>query len=506
MKKRILTIILCFVVCLSAFNFVACAKDNSFTVTFTSGHEDASLYYGKEVQVVTSAKKLKEPIYIRDGYNFVGWNVSLSRITKSTTVEAQWKKYEMQVVFYANGGSADDGSTVISLTADSAKQIIDNQPQFKKKGYSLSWDTELATITSSCEINAIWTIKNYNLTFKDKNGQDFNNNLLNVTYNDKLDFGSLQAPQVVGEKFVCWQDESGNAIDKGIVWDIDGGAVLSALYTSQDNHVITYDLDGGNRLSAGAMRVFNQNSTLTLSNPTRRGYSFDGWQINGGSETFFASDITLEHLKKNGNLTDVTLKATWNKVPYIATFDADGGQFIGQSQLEFFFGSEVGELPVPQKENNEFIGWFYGETQIKQGDVWEQAENITLVARYKAIYKVKFSLTGVVGLDKTPIVCKLMKWGDVPISQTLENVELLILEGQSLLSLGISVMPVVEPIEEYLIDEYKFGNYWKFVDSDNNGYKVLANTIFNSQNLPNVSAGDTIVLVPHVKLAWSPNY
>ena len=506
MYKRLITIILCFALCLSAFNFVGCASDNSFTVTFSSGHEEASLYYGKEVQVVTSAKQIKEPIYVREGYNFVGWNVSLSRINKDTKVVAQWKKYEIQVVFYANGGFADDGSTVVSLTVDSAKEIIDKQPQFKKKGYALSWDTELATIGSSCEINAIWTIKSYDLTFKDKNGQDFANNSLSITYNDKLDFGNLQAPQVAGEKFVCWQDEQGCAIDEGLIWDVDENAEFKAVYVPQSDFVITYDLDGGNRLDNGVQRSFNENSLIDVPNPTRKGFGFDGWQINGSSQTFFASEITLEHFKKNGNLVDVNLKATWNKVPYVATFDADGGLFVGEEQIEFFFGSDIQALPSPQKENYEFVGWFYGETQIEQGDSWEQAENITLVARYRAIYKIKFSLTGVIGLANNQILCKLMKWGDVPISQTLESVELQVVEGKPLLSIGISVMPVVEPIEEYLIDEYVFGGYWKYIDSNNVGHKVVANTIFNSQNLPNISAGDTIVLVPHVKIVWSPNY
>ena len=506
MYKRLITIILCFALCLSAFNFVGCASDNSFTVTFSSGHEDASLYYGKEVQVVTSAKQLKEPIYIREGYNFVGWNVSLSRINKNTTVVAQWKKYEMQVVFYANGGSADDGSTEISLTVDSAKELMDNQPQFKKKGYALSWDTDLSTVSSSCEINAIWTIKEYTLTFKDKDGNDFANNSITVKYNGQIDFGNLQAPQVVGEKFVCWQDAEGNLIDKGIVWDEDGGAEFNAVYTSHSDKVITYDLDGGNRLSSDVMRVFNQNSLINVPTPTRKGYRFMGWLLNGSSQALLSNEITLEHFKDNGNLVDVNLKATWDKVPYLATLDAKGGQFGGESQIEFFYGSVVIELPIPQKQDNEFIGWFYGETQIKQGDVWEQVEDITLVARYRAIYKVKFSLESSVGLDNTQILCKVVKWGDLPTSQTIEDVELQVREGQSLLSLGIFVMPVVEPIEEYLIDEYVFGGYWKFIDSAGAGHKVVANTIFNSNNLPNISAGGTVTIVPHVKLAWSPNY
>ncbi len=505
MYKRIFTIILCIALCFSALNFVGCKKDNSFTVTFTSGHEDAYCYYGKEVQRVTSSNQIIEPIYIREGYNFVGWNVSISRITSATTVVAQWKRYEMHVVFNGNGGQTDDGKTTVSMTVDSAYELIENQPQFKKKGYSLSWEPSLGKITESCSVNAVWTINEYNVIFKDKLGGDFSGNSLNITYKRKLDYSHIQAPEVLGEKFVYWMDSDGLAIDNGIVWDIDADKTLKAVYTAQEDYVISYDLNGGDRQISQTTRSFNQNTDINIITPTKKGYSFDGWQINGGSQTYFSNEITLEHFKVDGELIDINLKATWSTVPYTATIDADGGEFVGESQIDFLYGYEIGALPTPQKQNYEFAGWFYGDYQIKEGDTWEFAENITITARYRAIYKVKFSLTGKANTYNEQVVCELVKWGDIPNAQTLEDVEIEIVEGQSLLSKDIGIMPVVKPIEQKGLEEYKFGNYWKYIDS-NTSYKILANTIFNSENLPNICAGDTIVLVPHIKLVWSPNY
>ena len=82
--KRLVIILSCMLLCVfSAFSMAGCAEDK-FTITFESGAIDASLYYGKEVQKVSSSKQLVEPVYIRPGYNFVGWNRSISMLNKNT--------------------------------------------------------------------------------------------------------------------------------------------------------------------------------------------------------------------------------------------------------------------------------------------------------------------------------------------------------------------------------------------------------------------------------------
>ena len=188
-------------------------------------------------------------------------------------------------------------------------------------------------------------------------------------------------------------------------------------------------------------------------------------------------------------------------------FDADGGQTIGQNQMEFYFGYEIENLPIAQKENHEFVGWFYDGDEIKQGNVWDYAEDITIKAVYRAKYKVKFSLSSSVGINNTEIFCKVVKWGDITSASSLEDVEIEILEGQSLFSAKeIRILPVVDPIEQFKVNEYVFGNYWKYIDSSNVGHKVVVSTIFNQENLPDIKAGDTIILVPHIKIAWTSHY
>ena len=82
-----MAILICFLLgacCL--FTGVGC-DDGTFTVRFEKGADDAVLYYGKQEQKVRSSAEIEEPIFIRPGYNFVGWNKSISRIEKSNLRE-----------------------------------------------------------------------------------------------------------------------------------------------------------------------------------------------------------------------------------------------------------------------------------------------------------------------------------------------------------------------------------------------------------------------------------
>ena len=113
--KRLVIIISCILLCfISAFSFAGCSED-TFTVRFESGAEDASLYYGKQVQKVSSSSKIVEPVYIRPGYNFVGWNRSISMLKGDSKVVAQWKAYDFVVTFYGNGGVDKNGAKIVVL-------------------------------------------------------------------------------------------------------------------------------------------------------------------------------------------------------------------------------------------------------------------------------------------------------------------------------------------------------------------------------------------------------
>ena len=510
MLKRLVIIILCVLTCIvGGFSAVGCSE-NKFTIRFEGGAIDADCYYGKQVQTVSSSKEIVEPVYTRPGYNFVGWNKSISKLNKDTTVVAQWKAYDFEVTFYGNGGVDSQGNKSVTILTDSAHNLYENRPIFTKVGYDLSWDKDLKEITMSCSVNAIWTPKKYDLVFKDINGFDFDQNIIKINYNDVVTDINITPPPIQNQKFAYWKgQETGLPLDKGVVWKDDEGEIFEPVYVPESDFLISYDINGGQRSQKVYSYSEQDQGAEILVNPFREGYAFNGWLINDGTEPKLSEDITIEDFKQNGSYKDVKLTAVWENRPYKITFDANGGTISGQTQKEVWYGNALGELPVPQKEGFEFFGWQYDEEIITEQYVWDKESDATLTAIYKAKYYVRFSLSTIIGKDDTEIKFKLIKWGGVVNdgATAFEEVVLELLEGQSLHSrYGFEVMPVVDPIEKKGINEYVFGNCWQRIDENGKVYEVHQGTIFNAENLSGIKGGDTIVLVPFCKLNWSPRY
>ncbi len=503
--KKWLNLILAIIMLFTAVVFNASCVPKTFTVTFEGGAEDAVFQSGLQEQIVTDSSQIVPPVYTRPGYNFVGWDRSISMIEDSTIVKAQWREYEFEVRFQSNGGKTEDDEDLVVVTVNSAVELNEKQPKFIKEGYDLSWDKDLNAITLSCTVNAVWTPKQYNLEFFDKDGVAFNNNKMQVTYNEKLEEISVIAPAVSGKRFAYWTKGNSSdapSIDKGIVWCEDSGASLYPNYVDKDAFIITYDLDGGKI----GKRTYSYDANMdenanVLFDAEREGYNFEGWLINDSQTPKLSNKITIKDFKKNGEYADVTLKASWGNRPYMISFDTQGGTLTGQATKQIKFNDTVGELPTAKRQGCVFIGWYYDGKMITENDLWEYPNDATLTAKYLLEYNVKFSLSTVISTDEKVITCRLSF-----SQEDFEETTFTLLEGQSLYTaFGFSKMPVVVPIEQAGQTEYEFGGYWKWIDGAGNEHIVESTTVFSLELFEGVQGGETITLVPHCRAIWSPN-
>ena len=511
-RKRLINLIIAFVMLFSAICVSTGCAPKGFKVTFVGGAEDAVLEWGEEVQTITFSSQIVEPIYTRPGYNFVGWDRSISMIEGETTVKAQWLEYDFQVVFQSNGGRTENNEETVVIKVNSAFELKQKQPNFIKEGYALSWDKNLSSITSSCTVNAVWTPKQYNLEFLDKDGLSFDNNVIQVAYKEQLGDINVLPPKVSGKRFAYWTE--GNSldalsIDKGIVWDQDKSATFYPNYVDEDHFIIKYDLDGGER---GKRTYFYSANTSQDANilfdATRKGYNFEGWLIGDSQTPKLSNKITINDFKNaDGEYQDVTLKASWGNRPYVINYDAQGGVFAGETSKEVKYNDLIGELPIVQKQGYLFEGWYYDGKIINENDLWEYPNDATLTAKYLAEYKVKFSLTTKISTNAKDITCEVKDFGSVPKGNAdFEQVELTIVEGQSLYTaLKFTKLPVVKPIEQGSQPEYEFGGYWKWIDDNGNEHVIETTTIFSGDIFMGVQGGETITLVPHCRAIWSPS-
>lgn len=163
-------------------------------------------------------------------------------------------------------------------------------------------------------------------------------------------------------------------------WKLDGKVTESFLMPAEavvlegtwvvNEHTITLNANSG---------VFTDESGVTTSqfvdtveygtpladvipaNPTREGYTFDGW------------DVTIPETMPDKN---VEATAKWKINEYTITFDSNGGSAVPAATYEF--GANVTEPTAPTRDGFNFIGWSPALPKTMP------ASDITVVAQWEA--------------------------------------------------------------------------------------------------------------------------
>lgn len=530
--KRIIVLSLALILGLSTFSFLGgCKKETSYTVKFLAGAEDVYYYDddGNLLKVpeegliqtgITKPEDIKVPVFVRNEYNFVAWNNSLWEITSDKEFKAIWSMYTFTITYNGNGGLYKGRPTYQLKDITDGIDGYNRAPAFEKEGYNLSWDKteqEFAVTTESCTVNAVWTPKTYTIAFKDIDGNDFDNNTMDVVFNNPVGSIKVEPPKVEGKRLAGWKDINGFCIDEGMNWGSNHGLEYYPIYTDADNYVISYDMQGATR-EKDKIYYFTKNSTeLPVSNPFKTGYDFIGWKINDGDVIKRSDELTIDDAKINGELSDIKLTACWAPQQYYLSFDADGGIIDNQEPVKVVYDQEIGKLPVASKEGYVFVGWEYQEQVLNEGDISQFRENATLKAKYLYTYKIKFSLTTKTNVyvmvdgkkvkQLVNVECKLKNWGDVPRDnlKTIEEIEIEIIEGQSFATAikNFSLMPLVAPLENpedlnenTTMNLFMYAGYWKWHYSDTKGVYIRPDTVFTPTRFLDVPAGGTIVIAP----------
>lgn len=129
-------------------------------------------------------------------------------------------------------------------------------------------------------------------------------------------------------------------------------------FTITGGFYVTFETGGGSEVAQQKLR--HGELVTEPEEPMRPGYDFGGWSV-GGEEPLswdFGAD------KVQG---DMTLTAVWTPAKIPVRFDTDGGMVNGSETVEMaevVFGESYGELPVPEKEGAEFVGWYYSGEKI----------------------------------------------------------------------------------------------------------------------------------------------
>ena len=226
---------------------------------------------------------------------------------------------------------------------------------------------------------------------------------------------------------------------------IDGDAEFTALYDAGTGYTVKYDSKGGSAIGNRTVGFDDAPITPTVSNPTRKGYTFSGWYwtsaytagtdvTSGTSGTKFSTVYAIQDPSATGS--SITLYAKWDeKKTFTVVYDLDGGASPTGNLSTFQNLNPVGWeqqnlLPGenPVKAGYTFVGW-------RDSNVWSGANAVSNTTHYydlaggndadnssvtiyayftENIYKLNYDVDGGTAIpQKTGI-----KWGDVSLTVT----------------------------------------------------------------------------------------
>ncbi len=379
-------------------------------------------------QVTEGATVTVATVPALEGYTFSGWYYNGTIVTTFTmpsadvTLEGVWIENKVDekiyTVIYTFDGNAPAGATIPAPVNVKAGETVTVEAVPSAKGYTFDgWYYNGAIVTSFTmpESNAIvtghWSI-NKNDVVLDANGGEFSDGSEQfvkdgVEYGTDLDDILPDAPQKEGHTFIGWVDKNGNPIPD----TMPDGPIEGAADWKVNEYTITFDSNGGSEVPSATYK-YNADVTEPAA-PTREGFTFKGWE---------------PELPKKMPANNLTVKAIWEAVPGVETFDfvadANGGAFADGStsvEKELAEGEAIGDLPVPTRDGYEFTGW---EGLPEDGKM--PASDLTVKATWKEVipepesHKVNYFLVKGEGGVAEPYTTKTFKEGDALDHPTVE--------------------------------------------------------------------------------------
>ena len=246
---------------------------NQYTITFDTngGSEIAPITqdYGTEITAPDNPT--------RKGYTFMGWDKEIPETmpAENITVKAQWEINQYTITFDTNGGSE-----IAPITQDYGTEITapDNPT---RKGYTfMGWDKEIPETmpAENITVKAQWEINQYTITFDTNGGSE----IAPITQDYGTEITAPDNPTRKGYTFKGW--------DKEIPETMPAENITVKAQWEINQYTITFDTNGGSEI-APITQDYGTEIT-TPDNPTRKGYTFKGWDKEI-PETMPAENITI---------------------------------------------------------------------------------------------------------------------------------------------------------------------------------------------------------------------
>lgn len=340
------------------------------------------------------------------------------RAAKGMTVKLYYDRAQYALEWVFNGGTASNDYTgsggAYEIYYDTALVL----PAPAKRGHDfLGWFdnetfNESGKLAAGAKMPAAaqtyyakWTPSVYDITYPGIEGSAPDVTLPTThTYGTATEIPNLTR---TGYVFNGWVVNGEGAAQTGLTLgaeDYTGAVTLTAAWTAE-RYAITYEGMDGAQYGEAHPDWYAYDTDAVISDPTKAGYTFLGWLVNG--ESTARKDLTL---RKETYLDNITLTATWEQNPYKITWNVNEGDVLtGEGYtVEAFYGNPITAPSDPTRRGYTFGGWytdgsnFAENTKFKTGDKMPEGD-VTYYAKWTAIeYTITYNLDGGTNVSGNP--------------------------------------------------------------------------------------------------------
>ena len=357
---------------------------NSYTVHFNANGGTGEM--ADEAMTYDEAKALTKNTFTKTGYTFAGWSQANEGFENTLVYSSDYEMYA--------GHSANNNSTREFLSYGNFTNIFDKYGTNAK--YRFEFDIKSDDTTNNNKIRVYFSNgsnSKYSFQNNTEDGNVISSNIRTITVSstewthDVFDFrvvktnqatsnailsfygvyGTGNKPRVKNVRLYIIPDYTDEQVVSNLTTENNGTANLYAVWEA-NNYTVTADANGGSipategwtGSGTSATKSVTYDSTYgTLPTPTKTGYAFRGWKINGEGDNIVAD--TLVTTPSNHTIT-----AIWEANNYIVTADANGGSIpategwtgSGASATKSVtYDSTYGTLPTLTKTGYTFKGW-----------------------------------------------------------------------------------------------------------------------------------------------------
>ena len=306
----------------------------------------------------------------KNGYEFAGWYEDRQLtdsfdfwtvIEEDITLYAKWniKEYKITYSIGDNAWYPDASRNPENYTIETKSFNLINPVRegYEFKGWTGSNgsypEKNVSVVNGSYgdkNFTANWEPIVYNITYELEGGRLDQSNY--STYTIETGSFTLINPSKEGYEFKGWTGSNGSYPEKNVY--IGRGTMGDKSYTAHFEpivYTIFYELNGG-RLERSNVETYTiESSTITLRNPTKKGYTFKGWILNDETTPYKMVEI------QKGSIGNRVYTAIWQSTEFKITYDLKGGKLKKSNPTYYYEDTPTFTLNNPKKDGYKFKGW-----------------------------------------------------------------------------------------------------------------------------------------------------